>query len=266
MSQRGPKTSLAAFFGGKIRTYREDRDWTQERLGREVNTTGDFIGKCERGQRVPGPKVCVRLDELFATGDYFREHAPFARQSLAPDWLIRFFDVEKRATVIKTYQTQVIPGLLQTPEYARTVIGARPAPNIDEAVANRMDRQAILTRKDPPRLWVVLEESVIHRRIDEPGVTKAQLQHLLDAARSHTIVLQILPNRIGIHAGLDGSFQLLTLDDGQNVAYTEAPGGGQIIEDPVKVTEMALWFDLIRAEALSASDSLSLIEQTREQL
>jgi DNA-binding XRE family transcriptional regulator len=266
MSQRGPNTSLSALVGAKIRAYREEREWTQERLGREVNTSGDFVGKCERGERVPGPKVCVKLDELFATGGYFQEHAPYARQSLAPDWLIRFFEAEARATSIKIFETQVITGLLQTEEYARAVIAAGPAINVEEAVANRMDRQAILARKSPPRLWVILEETVIHRRFDEPGVAKAQLHHLLDAARNPNVVLQIVPNRIGVHAGLDGAFQLLTLDDSHEVAYTEAPDGGQVIEDAAKVTALALRYDLIRAETLSASDSLSLIEEAMERL
>jgi DNA-binding XRE family transcriptional regulator len=266
MSQRGPSRSLSALVGTKIRAHREERDWTQDRLGREVNTTGDFIGKCERGVRVPGPKVCVKLDELFGTGDYFQEHAPYARQSLAPDWLLRFFDAESRARVIKVFQAQVVNGLLQTEDYARAVISAGGMTNVDELVANRMDRQAILARKDPPRLWVVYEESVIHRQIREPGVAKAQLQHLLDAGRSPNIVIQIVPHRVGMHAGLDGSFQVLTLQDGQDVGYTEALGGGQVIEDPVKVDAMSLSFELIRAEALSASDSLSLIERTMEHL
>jgi transcriptional regulator with XRE-family HTH domain len=112
MNPRGPSRSLAALLGAKIRTCREQRDWTQDRLGREVHTTGDFIGKCERGVRVPGPKVCEKLDEVFGTGDYFAEHAPYARQSLAPDWLLRFFDAEAQAKVIKSFQTQVITGLL----------------------------------------------------------------------------------------------------------------------------------------------------------
>jgi DNA-binding XRE family transcriptional regulator len=266
MSQRGPVTSLSALVGGKIRAYREEREWTQDRLGREVNTTGDFIGKCERGERVPGPKVCVKLDELFGTGGYFAEHAPYARQSLSPDWLLRFLDVEVSAAIVKSYQTQVISGLLQTEDYARAVITAGVPARVDELVANRMDRKAILTRKNPPRLWIVLEEPVIHRHITEPGVAKAQLEYLLEAARTPNIVIQIVPDRVGLHAGLDGSFQILTLADGQEIGYTEALGGGQVIEDPARVAAMALSFDLIRAEALSASDSLSLIERTMEQL
>jgi Domain of unknown function (DUF5753) len=208
----------------------------------------------------------VKLDELFGTGDYFQEHAPYARQSLAPDWLQRFFDAESRATVIKVYETQVITGLLQTEDYARAVIAAGPSTNVEEAVADRIDRQAILYRKNPPRLWVLLEEPVIHRRVHEPAVAKAQLQHLLDAARMPHVVLQVVPARVGMHAGLDGAFQLLTLEDGQEVAYTEAPEGGRLIEDTAKVAALSLRYDLIRAEAMSASDSLSLIERTMEQL
>jgi transcriptional regulator with XRE-family HTH domain len=265
MSRRGPGRSLAAVMGARIRAYRDEQGWTQDRLGRAVDCGGDFIGKCERGERVPGPKVCEKLDELLGTGDYFREHAPCARQSLAPDWLIRFFDAEAEATSIKAFETQVITGLLQTEDYARAVITAGAVPDVEELVSNRMDRQVILDRKEPPRLWVILEEPVIHRRV-APDVAKAQLHHLLEAAGRPNVVLQILPNRIGLHAGLDGAFQLLTLADGREVAYTEAPGGGQILEDPAKVAKMAVWYDLIRAESLSASDSLSLIEHAMEQL
>jgi Domain of unknown function (DUF5753) len=131
-------------------------------------------------------------------------------------------------------------------------------------IANRMDRQAILARTTPPRLWLVLEESVIHRRLREPGVAKAQLQHLADMARGPNIVVQVVPHRTGIHAGLDGSYQLLTMEDGQEIAYVESRAGGQIIEDPVKVADMALAFDLLRADALSPTDSLTLIEETTE--
>jgi transcriptional regulator with XRE-family HTH domain len=264
MSPRGPSRSLAALLGAKIRGCREARDWTQDRLGREVHTTGDFIGKCERGVRVPGPKVCEKLDEVFGTGNYFAEHAPYARQSLAPDWLLRFFEAEAQARVIRIYETQVVTGLLQSEDYARAIIGAGALTDVDEAVANRIDRQAILARKDPPRLWVLLEEPVLHRRTPDPAVARAQLQILLEAARRPHIVVQVIPNRVGMHAGLDGSFQLLTLEDGQEIAYTEAPEGGHIIEDATKVAALSLRYDLIRAEALSASDSLSLIERAME--
>jgi transcriptional regulator with XRE-family HTH domain len=266
MSHRGPNRPLSALIGARIRMYREDRGWTQDRLGREVNTTGDFIGKCERGERVPGPAVCVRLDELCGTGDYFQKHAPYARQLLSPEWVIRFVEVESQATIIKVYESQVITGLLQTEDYARLVIAAVPAENVDELVANRLDRQTILDREDPPRLWVVLDEPVIRRQINEPGVLKAQLQRLVDAARSPAIVIQIVPSRVGMHAGLDGSFQLLTLKDGQEVGYAETLGSGHVMQDPAKVAAMSLRYDLIRAEALSASDSVSLIERILEQL
>jgi transcriptional regulator with XRE-family HTH domain len=265
MTRRGPGRSLAAVMGARIRAYRDEHGWTQDRLGRAVNATGDFIGKCERGERVPGPKVCEKLDELLGAGDYFRQHAPCARQALAPDWLLRFFDAEAEATCIRTFETQVVTGLLQTEDYARAVITAGAAPNVDELVSTRMDRQVILDRKEPPRLWTVFEEPVIHRRVD-PVIAKAQFAHLLEMSNRLNVVLQILPNRVGLHAGLDGSFLLLTLADGREVAYTEAPGGGQVIEDPVKVARMTVWYDLIRAESLSASDSVHLIKRAMEQL
>jgi hypothetical protein len=161
---------------------------------------------------------------------------------------------QAEAVAIKSYDTQVITGLLQTEAYAREVIDAGYAGRTpDQRVATRMQRQRILERRDPPRIWVMLDEPALDRVVGGREVMREQFQRLLRLADVPTITIQVIPWEPGAHAGLNGSFHLLALEDGADVAYVEAPGAGWFVDQPDLVADYSVRHDLIRASALPVS-------------
>jgi hypothetical protein len=147
-----------------------------------------------------------------------------------------------------------VPGLLQTPDYARAVLATVPniAPgDLDERVTARMARQAILDRDDPPLLWAVLDEAMLHRPIgDDPKVMREQLAHLDEMAGRRNVTIEVIPYGAGGHVGLLGAFMLADFPDAPSVAYLETAASGQIVEDAKTVAAVILRFDTLRSEAL----------------
>jgi hypothetical protein len=161
-----------------------------------------------------------------------------------------------------------VPGLLQTPDYARAVLATVPniAPgDLDERVAARLARQAILDRDDPPLLWAVLDEAVLHRPIgDDPTVMHGQLLHLADTAARRNVTIEIIPYAAGGHIGLLGAFVVAEFGDAPSVAYLETAADGQTVEDAPTVAAVVLKFDTLRSEALPRRASRELIMKVAE--
>jgi hypothetical protein len=158
-----------------------------------------------------------------------------------------------------------VPGLLQTDDYARAILRAGRPRDTDEQierhVAARMARQAILGRKYPPLLWVVLDEAALRRPVGGCEVMRAQLVRLVEASASPHVVVQVLPFDLGEHAGMAGARVIVRLPGEDDIVYVEGPGSGQFIGTPEHVADCALRFDLLRATALSPDESVALIRR-----
>jgi Domain of unknown function (DUF5753) len=154
---------------------------------------------------------------------------------------------------------------LQTDEYARAILrAARPRDSeerIDQLVTARMDRQAILSRDDPPDLWVIIDEGVLRRPVGEPGVMTGQLGHLLTAARRPGVTVQVMPTSAGAHAGLLGSLVIASFDSAPDIAYLDNALTGQLVERREDVTNVGMLYDTLRAEALPPRASEQLITE-----
>ena len=163
----------------------------------------------------------------------------------------------------------LIPGLLQTEEYARAVLAAAhpasPEDEVERLVSARMDRQAILDQAEPPLLWVILDEGVLTRPVGGPVVMRDQIERLVKAARRPRIVLQVVPAGAGAHAGLDGHFVLASFDGPPDVVYLNNTLAGQIVERPRDVARVALLYDILKAEALSPRASADLARKAIKQ-
>jgi len=161
-----------------------------------------------------------------------------ARQANAPGWWHRFGDVlpgwfqsylglEAAASLIRTYEVQFVPGLLQTRDYARAVVllghgRARPE-EVDRRVDLRLRRQAVLARPEPVQLWAVLDEAVLRRPIGPPAVMQAQLEALIEATQRPNVRLQVVPFRAGGHSAAGGAFSILRFPDQElpDIVYVE---------------------------------------------
>jgi transcriptional regulator with XRE-family HTH domain len=264
-----PSASVGAFFGAELRRYREAADLSQERLGEIIGYSGRLVGLVETARRAPSRDLAERCDAALGTDGTLVRLWPLLNRDRFPSWFHGYADLEATAAEIRTYQVQVVYGLLQTEEYARAVLGSGPprvASRVEEYVAARMERQRILARPTPPMLWVILDEGVLRRTIGGPDVMRAQLARLVEAAASPYIVLQVLPFTAGSQAGLSGSFNVLCFDDGPQSVWSEGPASGHFVHGADDVADCLLKYDLLRAASLAPEASIELILAAMEEL
>ncbi|MEC4017225.1 helix-turn-helix domain-containing protein [Streptomyces sp. H27-D2] len=261
-----PSASALSFFGYELRRLRIDAGLSQECLGRTVNYTGSFVGLVETANRPPSRDFAERCDGALGAGGALVRLWPLVSRSGLPGWFRGYAELEAKAIDIRTYQAQVVYGLLQTEEYAREVLKPTRPVDLEQLTAARMDRQEVLSRAEPPSLWMVLDEAALHRVLGGPEVMRTQLLRLLSLRGAPRVVIQVLPYSAGAHTGLNGSLNLLSFDGEPEVAYSEGYGGGRILTEPAEVQGCARRYDLLRAAALSPDDSAELIAQVLEDL
>ncbi|MCO6011647.1 helix-turn-helix transcriptional regulator [Actinoallomurus purpureus] len=252
-----------AYWGDELRFHREQAGLTQEELGRAVHMSPSMIGMVETGRRAPRIEFIKACDHVLATnGALGRLWKRIIKHSYL-EWFRPFVEVESEATEMLKYEPQAVPGLLQTEDYARAQIRTGRVRDSDEEiekhVAARISRQAILSRSDPPLLWVILDEAVLRRPVGGAEVMRDQLTRLVHAAQSLRVVLQVLPFAAGAHGGMSGPMTLFTLPDETKLVYAEGFGGGQIIGLPEQVANCRLRLDLMRACALPPDGSVRMI-------
>ena len=258
-------------FGAMLRRYRVKAGMSQEQLGARVFCSGDLIGKVENGQRVPSEQfaeACDAVPEL-NTGGVLGELRELLRDYLKqrayPGWFAGWPEKEAGARTLQWFELVVVPGLLQTQDYARALLANRIGGNpetTDEIVAARMARQSVLARDNPPELWVVIDEAVLHRPVGGPLVMREQLSQLIKSAQRPSIVLQVIPAAVGVHDGLPGAgFIIAAFENAPHVAYQDTAVRGQVIEDSDDIGVLMGTWDRLRAEALPRTASLGLIEE-----
>jgi transcriptional regulator with XRE-family HTH domain len=216
-----------AVFGAMLRFYRSQAGLSQTELAAKAYVSHDVISKVETGQRAPTTELAAALEtvsELGARGAIAELRAQM-KESLkyraSPDWFRDWTRWEAAATTLPWYEPLVVPGLLQTQEYARAVFRTRVGDTddeIEELVAARLERQAILDRPKPPTLWVVIDEGVLRRPVGGAEVMREQFKHLTCAAQRPNIVVQVIPASVGAHEGLRGPFMIADFADAPSVA------------------------------------------------
>ncbi|MFF4045748.1 Scr1 family TA system antitoxin-like transcriptional regulator [Streptomyces chartreusis] len=260
---------MAALFGARVRRLRLAAGLTQTELGDKVHVVGTRITQIERASGAkPTLELARALDVALGADDLLVELWPYVYREAFPDWSRRFMECAERAVVIREYAAHVVPGLLQTKQYARAVLSVGLTLSSDEQLEERltvrMARQERLGSPDRPDLWVVLDEAVLRRPIGGCDVMRAQLELLLYVAAEHDITVQVLPFDQGEHDAMGGSLTVLTLPDGSEVAYTEGAHYGQLIEEPAEVNRFTVTYDRLRANALPPLMSLDMIRSAME--
>lgn len=260
-----------AFFGAELRQARVAAGLSQEQLGRRLNFSGDLVGKIETCERAPTPGFAEGCDGVFPHLDgLFTRLLELARRwdGPYPQWFRDWLEAEREATSLRTWQLTLVPGLLQTTDYARAILAAGPdtmADELEQMVTARIQRQAILDRPRPPALWVVLDEHVLRRRIGSAKIMHEQLLHLADLGERPRITIQIVPARVGVHAGLLGAFIIAGFNGAPDTVYLETSADGQVLEKSSVVGQVTLRFDTLRAVALPKDDSRDLIVNVAEE-
>ena len=267
-----PGSSPAAFLGAELRRARVAAGMSQEQFSRSLGFDRTVITKAETGERPPSPEVAAAIDEAFPHLDgLFSRLTLLARRANGryPEWFREWVDAEQQATALRTWQPILVPGLLQTRDYARALFQAwQPAAerdDLDALVGARIERQAILDRADPPELLAVLDEAVLHRKVGSAKIMGDQLAHLGEMSRRPAVTIQIVPAEVGTHAGLLGGFFVGSFDDTPVIVYAETAVEGITIDKPALVSKAAQAFERLRSEALPRGASRDLIRRVAEQ-
>ncbi|GAA0369205.1 helix-turn-helix transcriptional regulator [Streptomyces blastmyceticus] len=256
-----PTRSLLAFFGSETSRLRGEAGMSQEALAEKAHTTQSMISKVEAAKRVPSKDLARDLDAALKTGGHFGRLHPLMLTFAYPSWFLPYVELEQDATSIRAFQGQVVPGLLQTEEYARAMLEAVRAVNLDDTVAVRMSRQAIFEREVPPTCWFVIDEPVLLRPIGGTEVMRAQLEKLLEVGADPRNVIQVIPRQAGAHPGLAGPFTLMGFDEGADVLYIDGFSQGRMALEPREIAEAVHTYDLLRAVALPPKESADLIRE-----
>lgn len=258
---------------------REASGLSREEAARRLEWSTSTIFRIETGRSRPQPgNVRVLLDLYGVTGSERDGLIHLAREARQPGWWHSFRDVlpnpyevyiglEGGAASIRNFEPVVVPGLLQTEDYARATFKGGPRElerdEIERRVEVRRARQQILTRDDRPRLWAVIDEAVIHRLVGDPAVMRAQLGHLIDTAEQGKTTVQVVPFRAGAHAGTTGPFVILDFPEPTDpaVVYVETLAGDIYLEERADVNRYTIAFDRLLAAALHPDDSVRLIQR-----
>lgn len=268
--------------GAELRRLREDAGVTVDRVAQKLECSHSKVSRIENGQVSASPRDVRDMLELYRVDHDKREAlVQIARDTRRPGWWQQYGDVpggipayagmEVAATSIDMYMALVVPGLLQTEAYARTVIRAvapdLPATEVGRRVELRMRRQAALQGETAPRLRVLLDESVLRRPVGGAEVMRPQLQRLLEVTELPTVTLQILPLATGAHAGIDGSFEVCGFAAAEpDVVVLESAVDALYLESLDGLSRYRQLFELLRGSASSPEGSSRLLAELLEEL
>lgn len=240
-----PDSSPTAAFGERLRRLRDGRGWTQDELGERIGCTGSHISAVETGRRPPTRQFAASADRVFATGDKFERQSLAVRQTALLEGFPEYVGHEGRAVEIRLFELGIIPGLLQTPEYAAAIAtgavrrGAITEQQAEDRLTLLARRQASLERSPAPLVYAVLDESCIRRPVGGPVVMASQLERLVAFAELPSTVLQIAPYDLGERRSFDLPIRLITLPDRSMVAYAESAAQGHLDRDSRVVLTMS---------------------------
>ncbi len=257
--------SPQAIWGRELRHYRRQAGLTQARLAERINFSESLISGAETGQLAASAAFAEACDRELDTGGTLLRTLDFKKAHRYPTGFAEYLEVEKKTSMIRWYEGLCIPGLLQTPDYARELHRAgRPGDTVEEIealVATRMERKSLLTGTGGPTLWILVDEPVLRRPVGSSEIMRAQIEYLLETAGHPKISFQVIPFDTGAHAGLTCSFSLLALPGGVTVVYAEDLTGGRLIERPEHVEHWVTCYESIKSSALPVKQSADILRR-----
>ncbi len=259
--------SLKAF-GEVVKAFRKRAGLTQEEFAPRVRYSVPTVASIEQGRRFPPGDFVTRAEEVLEAFGALRGAARhLSRQPGLASWFRQWARFEAEAVSLYTYECRLIPGLLQTEAYARTLFTNQLPPLSDDQVeaqwAARAERQRLLRERPNTAFSFILEEHMFLRRMGGAEVTRELIDHLLGLAELRNVEVQLMPLVRNAHAGLDGPMQLLETPDARWFAYNEGQRGGMFVPERKEVSVLQMRYARMRSQALSLDDSLSLLQQMR---
>lgn len=254
--------------GKMVRFYREQAGLSRAELAGRICKSVSLVQAIELGERSATDQVAGDLDAALGTGGALAKLREEMRNGLGyqvfPAWFQEWAHKEAEATTLRWFEPLVVPGLLQSEEYARAIFRTELMTSdeeIDEQVGARMKRQEVLARSEPPMVWIIIDEAVVRRQIGGRHVMCEQLGRLVKAARQPNVVVQVIPASVGAHRGLEGGFAIADFADGPSVGYREGAGGGHMVEGSAGLRVLDRIWDTLRGDTLPRAASVSLLEE-----
>jgi transcriptional regulator with XRE-family HTH domain len=280
----GGPTALRMIMGGYLRRLREAKGISREDAGYEIRSSESKISRMELGRvgfkvrdvedllRMYGITDQAEVDRLLALVKEANQPGWWHRYGdVLPNWFSAYLDLEGAASMIRTYEVQLIPGLLQTREYARALLmlgfGHTPLQEIDNRVNVRLSRQNILTKDDPPMLWTVIDEAALHRPFGGKEVMRQQLQSLIQACERPNIRIQIVRFSSGAHSGAGAPFTWLRFasEDLKDVIYIEHLTSGLYLDRDDEVDAYQAAMEHLCVQAAEPSKTPDILREIIDQ-
>jgi transcriptional regulator with XRE-family HTH domain len=263
------KGSVSRFLADEIRRARTTAEMTQTSFGRAASFSPSHVSAVESGTRALTMEFVRGADRALANGGLFERLARQMRLGAAsPLWFHQWLTIEQEAVSLVAYEPALVPGLFQTPAYARAVLeadGTLTEEQIDQRVQARMDRQSVLTREHPPHVVAVLDESVLHRPVGGTTVMHEQLRGLARTAGHSPVQIQVIGNDVGMYPGIGSAFVLATMPDGSTVAYADTAVRGQVLDSAGEVATVRRKWETLRGYALPWRQSVALIQRVADE-
>ncbi|MFI8522276.1 Scr1 family TA system antitoxin-like transcriptional regulator [Streptomyces sp. NPDC085481] len=271
MTQRNARVSMEAaattadVFGELLRHYRESAGLTQEALAHLVHCDRSQVARVEAAKRVPTETFAKACDEVLGTGGVLLRlwgRIDWYPQVEHPDWFERRAAMDGEAVALREYQVQVVPGLLQTPEYAHALLSQiATADAAEKRVKARLSRQQRFLAEGGPLYMAVVDESCLRNVVGDAAVMRDQCAHLLELGRRPNFVIQVAPADRAELVRPNTSMSLIRLPEGDEWVYSESLGQGHFIDDPALFARHSQTYDVLRADSLSADESAALISE-----
>lgn len=278
MPYEAKKTIRRTLLGGMLQTAREQAGLSPEDVAKKLGISLATVYRQEKGEtsvRVGDIAGFARLYNITDEAEIIRWEE-WARRSKQRGWwtsfsstvgptAVDYADAEDMASELRMWEPLVIPGLLQTREYSNAIISTvaeayRGDWDVADVITLRERRKEILNRDEPPRLWVIMGEAALCTMVGGEQVMREQWQHLLNLGERPNITLQVLPFAAGAHAGVGGSFVLMSFGE-DNVMYREAGTTGVFNDDPAEVATIRTVHGLLQTQALSMRDTRGYLHQ-----
>lgn len=274
MTARSSPTVRRRRLGNELRRLRTTARLTIEQVANQLEFSESKVSRIETGHVAALPRDISDMLSLYGVSGGQRDQLmQLAREARKKGWWHAYGGVprspylglEEAAQQISTYETMLVPGLLQTPAYARTVIRTMhpelSAEDIEQRIELREVRQRLLTQNDPPIVSAILDEAVLRRPVGSRGTVQEQLDRLIKASALPNVTVQVVPFHIGEHMGMYGPFTILRFRDPEqpDVVYLENATRESYLEAEGELRRYAATFERLRDAALSPNDSTALL-------
>ncbi|MFI1398967.1 Scr1 family TA system antitoxin-like transcriptional regulator [Streptomyces sp. NPDC020681] len=267
VTESEPSDSLKTF-GAALQAFREHARLTQEALAPQMQYSAHYLASIEQGRRFPSHEFIERAETALDARGVLRKAArQLSRKQGLAAWFVQWAGLETHAISLDTYESRLIPGLLQTEAYARVLFRGQLPPlsdeQIDAQLAARLERQRLLRERPNTAFSFILEEHLFLRRTGGVEVTRELTEHVLEVMELRNVEIQVMPLEREEHAGLGGPIWSLETPEHQWFGYCEGQRGGLFVADPKEISVLHMRYAKLRSQALTPEDSRGLLMRLR---